>query len=931
MSESLEQVTSISAYYGILTSVLSGFLKCYATHTMKRVFIREARLGNVLFRRSEKWLLGLGALVLSFVIDVVGYALSTFILTIPVTVASALLASRVSTSFTFGVVRWSDVAIIIAIVVGIVLVATSVTPDDIVYSPEVIGELAEEGGSVSIGVIGTLLCVVNVWWMYGVAKTHYDDYLLSLVTQSDVALIPREMLRDKDETMQSVYDDMKSQSLELEVELLLTRPKNASDVTNVKQARREIRRLRRVLNDVTLQQSKIGDTLSSAGEIHLHQFKLKTWSTRLTHALVASLWATLVNVMAKAGAEIFESILVHGWTAAFLWHLAIVLSSSVMGCLFFAWSINRGMHEHGNVFLSTYKMCYVTMMIVVGIGFYREDVLIENERGGAYTVGAFIILTALFLKYVETTRLMHVEVSMFAFATPLTVSDARSLCCGSQRVVRLARFVCPSLATLDAIAFTDCDQLPSMNEAKLHWCRLASVMKQSSRTRSGDSADVEDESTGICGSVDVELHAKDVAERDVEMGMVRGERENFELSRNDNEAKDMSEDQFKRMPFDAAQRLPHESKNAIDIKGRGKSEVNLQDFHSVCESATAFTISSHETAKSTETNDIVDVKVNGVVSSSGSQPREVESVVEEWRRRSTGISSIGSVDGRDHGEGTSSTHRRRGRRGIEVCAMSHCTLRPLLSTEGVDAAQRFSEPNDFHVRGPNYLIDRVKILGGAPMLRLLGVDLHDSEVNVRRHVMSQPQHHAYRFQRRLGREESLPWFFVVNFIVPTGNVAAYWTPGMTSRDFFKSLGAGHLVSRFVNGSDNFRNQRLKLIPKIVSGNWFVRKVVGSKPAILGTKGLAIKYFRTRDYLEIDIDLTQSRIANGIFGVVQQYVESIVVDLAFVIESQHMTELPESVLCGVRFHHGHFEQRVNPLKKDEHDEKEGMLRVREPTG
>ena len=73
-------------------------------------------------------------------------------------------------------------------------------------------------------------------------------------------------------------------------------------------------------------------------------------------------------------------------------------------------------------------------------------------------------------------------------------------------------------------------------------------------------------------------------------------------------------------------------------------------------------------------------------------------------------------------------------------------------------------------------------------------------------------------------------------------------------------------------------------------------VVGSKPAILGTKKLGVKYCCMPKYLEADIDLTASPIANNIWGVVQRFAVKSVIDLAFVIKSQTTGELPEQLLA-----------------------------------
>lgn len=61
-------------------------------------------------------------------------------------------------------------------------------------------------------------------------------------------------------------------------------------------------------------------------------------------------------------------------------------------------------------------------------------------------------------------------------------------------------------------------------------------------------------------------------------------------------------------------------------------------------------------------------------------------------------------------------------------------------------------------------------------------------------------------------------------------------------------------------------------------------------------------------MEVDIDLTASKVAHGIWSVVERFAATLVVDLAFCVESQHASELPEGLLCTVRFHRGRFSKR-----------------------
>lgn len=92
----------------------------------------------------------------------------------------------------------------------------------------------------------------------------------------------------------------------------------------------------------------------------------------------------------------------------------------------------------------------------------------------------------------------------------------------------------------------------------------------------------------------------------------------------------------------------------------------------------------------------------------------------------------------------------------------------------------------------------------------------------------------------------------------------------------KQLEPGSLLQHFVDGDDEFRNSRLKLIPSVpkvrsrsalaaplaqnllrralsasppVQGSWIVRQSVGSTPCLLG-KAVDCTYIRGSTYLEV---------------------------------------------------------------------------------
>ncbi|EEC72292.1 hypothetical protein OsI_05467 [Oryza sativa Indica Group] len=117
----------------------------------------------------------------------------------------------------------------------------------------------------------------------------------------------------------------------------------------------------------------------------------------------------------------------------------------------------------------------------------------------------------------------------------------------------------------------------------------------------------------------------------------------------------------------------------------------------------------------------------------------------------------------------------------------------------------------------------------------------------------------------------------------------------------KSLKKGSLLQRFFDGDDEFRNSRLKLIPSVPKGSWIVRQSVGSTPCLLG-KAVDCSYVRGAGYLEVDVDIGSSAVANGVLGLVFGVVTTLVVDMAFLIQANTYEELPEQVIGAARLAH-----------------------------
>ena len=76
---------------------------------------------------------------------------------------------------------------------------------------------------------------------------------------------------------------------------------------------------------------------------------------------------------------------------------------------------------------------------------------------------------------------------------------------------------------------------------------------------------------------------------------------------------------------------------------------------------------------------------------------------------------------------------------------------------------------------------------------------------------------------------------------------------------------GRIARPFFTGNDDeFRNNRFKLIPKIVEGNMVVKMAVKDTPTLIGNK-LKQYYFKGDNYFELDIDVASSQVARY-FGV-----------------------------------------------------------------
>jgi hypothetical protein len=203
----------------------------------------------------------------------------------------------------------------------------------------------------------------------------------------------------------------------------------------------------------------------------------------------------------------------------------------------------------------------------------------------------------------------------------------------------------------------------------------------------------------------------------------------------------------------------------------------------------------------------------------------------------------------------------------------------------------------FAVRGTTFGEDRVKV--PAPpdaMFDLVGVDLWRVDRAVP-NIAAQPSNRVQQARRR----GDTRWLFVLQIQVPGPPhfaLVCYFAP----RDeacLRATTPFGRLAEPFFFGdSDEYRDSRFKLIPRVVEGNFIVRNAVGAKPTILGKK-LKQRYHRGANYFELDIDVSSSLIAQRVVGIAYGYAKLLTVDLAMVLQGDAPDELPEVPFAGVR--------------------------------
>ncbi|XP_019055939.1 PREDICTED: protein ENHANCED DISEASE RESISTANCE 2 isoform X2 [Nelumbo nucifera] len=212
---------------------------------------------------------------------------------------------------------------------------------------------------------------------------------------------------------------------------------------------------------------------------------------------------------------------------------------------------------------------------------------------------------------------------------------------------------------------------------------------------------------------------------------------------------------------------------------------------------------------------------------------------------------------------------------------------------------RIPDSNLFKVRSKNFCFDKTKIPAGKYLMELVAVDWFKD---------TKRMDHVVRRKGCAVQVASEKGFFslAINLQVPGSTHYS-----MVFYFVIKQLVPGSLLQRFVDGDDEFRNSRLKLIPSVPKGSWIVRQSVGSSPCLLG-KAVDCNYIRGPKYLEIDVDIGSSTVANGVLGLVCGVITTLVVDMAFLVQGNTADELPERLIGAIRVSHVELSSAIVPI-------------------
>lgn len=220
----------------------------------------------------------------------------------------------------------------------------------------------------------------------------------------------------------------------------------------------------------------------------------------------------------------------------------------------------------------------------------------------------------------------------------------------------------------------------------------------------------------------------------------------------------------------------------------------------------------------------------------------------------------------------------------------------------------------FNIRGKTYLKDKIKIKSEESAFEFITLFIIEHKTSV--------WHAAENLKGVKSFLAKFPddFFFIFVRQVPAKKPLTCVVISRQKNRVEKDSPFNELLMKYLKSPDDFKNKRLKYIPKLENAPWAiltpVRLLGGEKPVLMGNGYLKQEHYSGANYYEVDVDISSSRIARQIAGPVVKWTHKFKVTEAFVLQGEDVAELPEQILCSWTLQNIKLRNLVFSLKEED---------------
>ena len=243
--------------------------------------------------------------------------------------------------------------------------------------------------------------------------------------------------------------------------------------------------------------------------------------------------------------------------------------------------------------------------------------------------------------------------------------------------------------------------------------------------------------------------------------------------------------------------------------------------------------------------------------------------------------------------------------------VTNSNLNELLKSIGIEGintgwTKKFGEPKPetVQLRSITYKHDQKKQISASSVFKLIYAQAFKTDIMIDHIAM----HPSSWFNQNISLDDMSTFTIIIHLQVKSIKTS-FITYHVLEKDMFNGYNKNgtpiikgdraftKLLDLILNCNDKtIRNNRIKLIPRIVEGPYPVKRVVENRPVLLGNK-VSQTYYRGINYFEIDSRVDESMVAASIIKLCHRFAKRIVVDMAWTLQGEEFDELPERLFCG----------------------------------